>query len=204
MFTFFLAIHIGAGALALAASIVALWAAKGGDLHRRAGRVFLAAMIAISLSALMLAALHPSPFLFSIGVFSLYLVLSGVEAARPGLLRGWAIAVPLAMVSVGAVMLGLAAAGAVRQPLVLAVFGAIGFALAVQDLRARRRRERAPDRVIRHVGRMFGATAAAWTAFVVVNLKMLPPLVAWLGPTALIVPAIVYWTWRVRTRRIAA
>jgi uncharacterized membrane protein len=204
MFTFFLAIHIAAGAVALVASIVALSVAKGQDLHRRAGRVFLASMIAISLSAMVLAALHPSPFLFSIGVFSLYLVLSGAEAARPGLLRGAAVAISVTMVVVGAAMLGLAATGVVRQPPVLAVFGAIGTALAVQDLRALRRRERAADRVGRHLGRMLGATAAAWTAFVVVNFKMLPPLVAWLGPTVLVFPAIAYWTWRLRTRRVPA
>jgi uncharacterized membrane protein len=204
MFTLVLALHIAAGSLSLAASAAALWATKGGSLHRRAGRVFLGAMIAVGVSALVLASLHPSAFLFSIGIFSLYLVLSGAEAARPGLLRRWAGAVPVAMVVVGTAMLGLAAAGAVRQPSVLAVFGAIGLALAVQDLAVRSRGERAPGRVQRHLARMLGATAASWTAFVVVNFTFLPPLVAWLGPTALVLPAIVYWARRLRLRAMPA
>ena len=205
MFGLVLALHIVAGALSLAASVVALSAAKGGRLHRRAGQVFLDAMIAVALSALALATLHPSPFLFSIGIFSLYLVLAGAEAGHPGLLRGWAVAVPVVMVAVGAAMLGLATTGATRQPLVLAVFGGIGFVLAIQDLVVRRRgRERAPDRFRRHLARMLGATTATWTAFVVVNLKFLPPLVAWLGPTALLVPAIAYWTMRLRRGRVVA
>jgi hypothetical protein len=39
---------------------------------------------------------------------------------------------------------------------------------------------------------------AAWTAFTVVNFQMLPPLVAWLGPTAAFLPVIIYRNRRVR------
>lgn len=48
-------IHIAACLLALAAGAVALLAAKGSPLHRKSGRVFVAAMLIMTASAAMLA-----------------------------------------------------------------------------------------------------------------------------------------------------
>ena len=48
-----------------------------------------------------------------------------------------------------------------------------------------------------HISGMVGGYIASVTAFLVVNNDKyigLPPVVAWLLPTALLVPYIVYWT----------
>jgi hypothetical protein len=76
---------------------------------------------------------------------------------------------------------------------VLVVFGFIGGTLAVRELR----QIRAPpnDRTPwfeRHIAFMGGGYIATVTAAVTVNLTMLPPLVRWLGPTAVGVPLIFY------------
>jgi hypothetical protein len=199
----FLVVHIAAGCTALIAGTVALSAEKGGPLHCFAGRLFFWAMITVTLSALVIALLRPNAFLFTIGLFSLYLVFAGRRAAN---LRSWTdrrpdwlagalmLAAALGMIGRGGMML---TTGQVGLAPVLIVFGLIGGALAVQDLIAiHRRPEAAASRLARHVGRMIGGMIAATTAFVVVNGSFLPELLRWLGPTVIFVPFIVYWTRR--------
>jgi hypothetical protein len=201
----FLALHIAAGGAALLASLVAIGARKGGPLHVRAGRIFA------------LALLRPNAFLFTLGLFSLYLVTAGREAARPGPVGRLAAAAALVMLAAaagmvvlaGGALLGWSAAARLTgrlPPAALMVFGAIGAAMAAQDLRAwaAGRPEPARRRTARHLARMGGAAIAAWTAFVVVNARFLPPPVAWLGPTLLLLPLIAYWQRRVLNGRAAA
>jgi uncharacterized membrane protein len=212
-----LLVHIGAGSAALVASAVSLYAPKGGPLHRRAGRAFVAAMLAVGASALTLAVLRPSAFLFTVGLFSLYLVAAGWEAARPGPMRRRAATAALAMLVAAVCMTAIAGAaflewpGAAHlvgrlPPAALLTFAPIGAIFAVQDLRAWAAGGAEPHRrrVARHLARMGGAAIAAWTAFVVVNARFLPPPVAWIGPTLLLLPVILYWQRRVRDGRGAA
>jgi uncharacterized membrane protein len=211
-----LVVHIGAGSVALLASLGALYAPKGGPQHRRAGRIFVAAMLAVGGSALALAIMRPNAFLFTIGLFSLYLVIAGWEAARPGRVSGRAATAALAMLIAAACMVGIAGAALLEwqgathligrlPPAALLVFGVIGAVFAAQDLRARwtAAPEPARRRVARHLARMGAGAIAAWTAFVVVNARFLPPPVAWLGPTLLLLPVIAYWQRRVRNGRAA-
>jgi uncharacterized membrane protein len=209
----FLALHILAGSVSLVTSVVALVATKGGRVHVRAGQVFVAAMIVVGLSAFILAVLRPNPFLFAVGVFSLYLAIAGREAAavRTGIMSRTALVAAILMVVVGIGMVaigggalaGIPAAAAVagRLPVVLLAFGLGGTALATQDLRTYAAGREAPQRrIARHVGRIVGATIASWTAFVVVNLTFLPPLARWLGPSLLFAPLILYWNIRLLRR----
>jgi uncharacterized membrane protein len=201
LYRLILVVHIAAGGGALVASAAALWAIKGSTAHRWAGTAFIAAMILTSVGALALAALKPNAFLFALGVFSLYLSLAGREAVRPGWLGPWAIVAAFVMVAVGLAMVGAALSGETRRPLVLGVFGGIGLLAAVQDLYAYLGRSETPrQRLARHLARTLAASTAAWTAFAVVNLQALPPLIAWLGPTLSLTPVIAWWAWRVRTR----
>jgi hypothetical protein len=50
---------------------------------------------------------------------------------------------------------------------------------------------------------MLAGTIAAVTAFTVVNVSTEPAVLAWLGPTAIITPLIVYWNRRVLDARSA-
>ena len=74
-------LHILAGVAALITAGLAVGSAKGGYLHRRAGNIYSLAMLFTCLSALMLAVMDPNPFLFAVGIFSLYLVFTGWRAA---------------------------------------------------------------------------------------------------------------------------
>jgi uncharacterized membrane protein len=79
------ALHIGAGTVALLAGIVALSTAKGGTLHRRAGTIFVIAMLTMAIFADYLAVVRPGqlPNLL-VGTFTLYLIITAwLAVSRP-------------------------------------------------------------------------------------------------------------------------
>ena len=200
----FLFLHIVAGVTALLAAGAALGCAKGSAWHRRAGLTYVLAMLAVTLTTFGLVALRPNLFLFVIGLFSFYLVFSGWRAAaqRDGRPRWPDHLSSAAMALTGATMLEI---GAVRlftaggaEPVILLVFGSIGLTLALSDWRDWRRGPiTGKARIARHLTRMLAGTTATITAALVVNVSFLPPLVVWLGPTALITPLIFWWNARI-------
>ncbi|MCW5744891.1 MAG: hypothetical protein KIT36_01645 [Alphaproteobacteria bacterium] len=203
----FLVLHIAAGFAALLAGLVAMLSRKGGVTHIRAGIVFYWSMVTAGATACVLASLRPNVFLFLIGVMTLYLVHAGRRAVAPGEPDWRDHGAAVAMLVAGTAMVGLGALGSAGLDLlplpaglaiVLVVFGGISMALAAADLRDFRRDLQWPDKVARHLQRMTGAYIATSTAFVVVNATFLPPLVRWLGPTALLVPVIFWFTARLR------
>jgi uncharacterized membrane protein len=197
-------LHILAGVAALITAGLAVGSAKGGYLHRRAGNIYTIAMLFTGLSALVLAVVDPNPFLFAVGIFSLYLVFTGWRAAmiRDGRPRQLDHAAGAVMAMVGLGMLGWGAQGMLtrsgEQPVILLAFGSIGLTMALADWRDWARGPVAgKTRIARHLGRMLGGTIATITAAGIVNLGFLPDLVLWLGPTVLITPVIFWWTARV-------
>jgi uncharacterized membrane protein len=197
-------LHIAAGFTALGAAGVALGTAKGATSHRRAGTVYVLAMLTVTLTTFALVAMRSNLFLFVIGVFSFYLVFTGWRAARlrdgnprlPDHLAGAAMALTgLGMLCLGAA--GLFVAGG-AQPVILVIFGSLGLTLALSDWRDWRAGPViGKARISRHLSRMLAGTIATITAAMVVNLEFLPDLVAWLGPSALITPLIFWWNTRV-------
>ncbi|SER42669.1 hypothetical protein SAMN04490244_1016 [Tranquillimonas rosea] len=211
MIQMILFLHIMAGIAALAAAGIAVGSAKGGRLHRGSGNIYTLAMAIVGISALVLALVHPNPFLFAVGVFSLYLVFTGWRAAvvRDGKPRRFDHAGGAVMTLSGLGMLGWGAQGVLMgkgaHPVILLVFGSIGLTLALSDWRDWARGPVAGKvRISRHLSRMLGGTIATITAAAVVNLAFLPDLLVWLGPTALITPLIFWWTARVTRGAIRA
>ena len=192
--------HIGAGAVALFAGLVPMLGRKGGLWHRRAGRVYVGAMIVVAVTALVLTALLPLTsgrlFLTGIAVFSFYLSFSGWRAARrrtyalAGLDQGLVVFTLLS----GLAMLG---AGLYWRAVLFGFFGALMLIFAGFDARAMLR-PAAPDArptpwIFRHIPRMGGSYIATFTAFLVVNLSRWLPesapgwlnLVGWIAPSIL-------------------
>ena len=204
-------LHTLAGVAALAAAGIAVGSGKGGRLHRRSGNIYTLAMLVVGVSALVLAVVHPNPFLFAVGVFSLYLVFTGWRAAMVRDGRPWRLdhAGGAVMALAGIGMLGWGAqglmAGGGAQPVILLAFGSIGLTMALSDWRDWARGPvTGKARIARHLSRMLGGTIATITAAGVVNLGFLPDLVVWLGPTALITPVIFWWSARVTRGAVQA
>ncbi|MFD1185473.1 hypothetical protein [Pontibacter rugosus] len=199
LFTALLIMHVIAGTTGLIAGPVSMVNKKGGRQHRFTGKLFFYAMMLVSVTAVSMATLphHHSPFLLIIGVFSAYLVSSGYRVLYlKGLPKGqkvlsldWAISLTMAAFAVYFILSGLTGGmgssfGSVN--VVSVVFGSIALLLVVKDMR---KYTKAPaDKnfwLYDHITRMIAGNIAAFTAFLVVNNSMLPPVVAWLGPTVI-------------------
>lgn len=199
-------LHVAAGVIALGAGAVALLATKGGRRHRRAGKGFVASMAVVVVTVFPLLALDFSGFrvfLALVAVFSGYLAFSGYRsvprhgpAGRAGRLD-WvaAIAVLIASLALGGWGLARLADGQ-RFGVVLVVFGGIGLGFGAMDARSFLAGSRADGWMVTHLQRMVGAVIATVSAVSAVNLTGVIGVAAWLWPTAVGVPLIVYWSAR--------
>jgi len=78
-----LPIHVVGGLTAIAAGYVALSTLKGGTPHRRAGAVFVYAMLVMAASGATMALLTANMATALGGVLAAYFVLTGRQATRP-------------------------------------------------------------------------------------------------------------------------
>ena len=199
-----LVVHIACGSVALLAAAVALATAKGRTNHVRSGRVYAIAMTGVFVTAVPLALLGADIFLLFIALFSFYMVFAGWRFARNR--RGTAHAVDwMAAGIMGLTGLGMWVYGAVlgrygdSQWVTLLLFGFIALGLAGADALFYRRS--APvayfRRISRHLTNMLAGTIATVTAVLVVNVDTNPVWLAWILPTLVITPLIVWWNVRV-------
>ena len=190
LFNSLLVLHVAGGATALLSGPVPMMARKGGPLHRRAGRVYAAAMMLTAVSAFALAIATASELLLVIAVSTFFLVFSGVRAigfrrgGRPG--RTDDIVCSLALAFSGWLLWRGIGDGQVTS----LFFGLGGIALAGRQLW--RLHGLATDWLEVHLTAMGGAYIATVTAFLVVNITFLPLAVVFIAPTLLGSPLIAW------------
>ena len=173
------------------------------------GKGVLLALTGTTFLSLILGLWRPNYFLFLVGLFSFYLAFAGYRVLyrkRPDLgQRATALDYVVTVICLAA-SLGLLVMSVVKPVFVrsgvdpmLSVFGLIGTVGTVRDLRVFRTKfDLARDRkkwIYKHIGNMIGAYIAALTAFSATTMHFLPPILAWLWPTAVFVPVIV---WNIR------
>lgn len=190
--------HIISGSLGLLLGGVAFTVKKGGPLHKLAGRVFFWSMLLCGSAGVGLSVFISNAFLLVIGLFTLYLTLAGynflrVKRSARARVLGTLIAASMALTIVALLILGLdqIQAGKPYGGSILLVFAGLASFLVVQDFNALRKGTFNP--IVMHIGRIVGAWISAWSAFLVVNQFFAPPILNWLLPTVIGVPAIVYW-----------
>jgi heme/copper-type cytochrome/quinol oxidase subunit 4/uncharacterized membrane protein len=214
-----LVLHIAAGALGLAAGFVALYAAKGAKLHRKSGMVFVYAMLTMAPFGAWLAIARDKAPAVNIpaALLTAYLVVTALTTVRPLAARRaarWlelgallvALAVGLTMMTFGVEALahGGRRNGIPAFPFFL--FGVAGLLGSAGDIRVMRSgaRKGAP-RLARHLWRMCFALFITALSFSVQIARRIPQPFRVPGLTALPVLAVLvtmlYWLWRVRTRR---
>jgi hypothetical protein len=201
-----LALHVIAGAVALLTAVIGI-ASKAPPVSHRvhviAGTTFVVSMAIISVTGLPLAYLKGSLFLLMIGLFSGYLTWSGWlyarnRAGRPSSVD-WTVVAMMSLVGVALIVYG---AWSLVQGstfgVVMIVFGGISLFLCNLDLQIfRAGGVTGKQRIAQHLTMMLGGTITALTAFSAnILTRFLPaqlePL-AWLWPTAIIVPIIIIW-----------
>lgn len=202
LYSLVLTIHILAGTAALMAAVIATGLKTVNGSHRWhivSGLVFVAGMLLVFVTAVLMTALKPNLFLFLIAIFSVYLALSGWRMARnrrgkPGLID-WSLEAVMLLSAL--VMLGV---GAVRllkgdaQGITLLVFALLALWFSLSGLKGLRQGGvRGHERIANHAGMMLGGTIATITAVLVVNVSLEPAFILWLAPTVLMTPMIAWW-----------
>ena len=213
-----LLVHIVAGGIGLISGYVALYAAKGATVHRKSGRVFVYAMLAMGVLGAVLAISKNNawtPVNLSAGVLTSYLVFTALTTVRPLSAGGrWldlggmslALGLGLILLTFGLQALGSGGSrnGVPAFPFLL--FAGVGLTGGVGDFRMIRSGGlQGTRRITRHLWRMSFALFIAAMSFFFGQAKVIPKPIRIPGLLALPVLAalvtMLYWLWRVRARR---
>lgn len=210
------AVHILAGTLSILTGFVALYAAKGGPLHRRLGMVFVYAMLTTAVvGGLISAVLGVAPSInVPAALLTAYLVITARMTVRPPFAGSHPLAQALMLVAllVGGITLvwGLEAVAAGGEQAGFAfpylMFGTVGLLGGGSDLRVIRSGTlTGTARIARHLWRMCFALFIAALSFFIGQAKVFPepirirPLLAL--PVLVVLVTMFYWLWQVRIRR---
>ena len=194
-------LHILSGTGAVIGMFGALTSHKGGLWHRRMGKLYVYSMAIALLLATAVSLLTANIFLGLIGFFSAYLVYTGWRTAvvRDGKRSAIDKLSALAMILCAIAMMGYGIYQVVTGQLLgtaLIVFGVFALGPAWQDAKRGDAWPKAKERIVLHLNRMGGASIATMTAVFVVNVQTNPAFIAWLLPTMVGTPLIIYWTRR--------
>ncbi len=192
IFNVLLIIHVISGFTALIVGLIPMIAKKGGKLHNQSGLIYFWSMFGVFISSQPMALIKSNAFLFTIGIFSFYLALSGYRFSKR---KGWEhlqsfdkIYMFITFIT-SLIMLGyaiyLASTGILYTAIILGVFGTICFLFSSRDLKRFGKKSKPKHWIILHLVRMIGAYIATFTAFAVTNIHFLPGLVLWIMPTVI-------------------
>jgi uncharacterized membrane protein len=210
-----LLVHVIAGGLGLISGYVALYAAKGATLHRKAGILFVYVMVTMTITGMLVAAVEGVAPAINVpsALLTFYLVITSVTTVRPPAAGSRPLNIAALMMALGTglacFILGVAAIAkggreaGIAYPLFL--FGGTGVAASVGDLRMIRAGGiRGAPRLVRHLWRMCFALFIASIAFYLGQGRVPEPLrIPALLAAGVLLPivAILYWVWRIRHKR---
>ena len=202
-------VHIVAGLAAILAGTVALSAAKGGTLHRKAGAMFVATMIVMgSMGAIMAAGRLENPlqkFNIIAGLFVVYLVATALLTVRMEARKRWIdVAALVAAIGIATFSLGMALLTTPDPkfrwfPTVpAAIFGTVALLAAIGDVRMIRAGGlKGKHRIARHLWRMCVAMFIATGSFFAGQAKVFPPeyrsAALMFGPMLAVLAVMIYW-----------
>ncbi len=204
IFKILLVIHIIAGSVGLITGTINIARKKGDKLHKNVGLFFLYGMLINGFAGLLMTLIHSNPFLFIVGIFSIYMAATGQRyLSLKGLLKGekaknidWILSSTMLLFGIGFVIYGiLLLVSSNNFGIVLLVFGFISISMVYQDFKNYKGQNSIKNFwLLVHIQRMIGSYIAAATAFLVVNNTILPGIVAWLLPTLILTPLIFKWS----------
>lgn len=199
-------VHAAFGGIALLAGTISMLAKKGATIHKKAGLIFFYAMMLSGIIAMVVAVLprHENPFLFAVGIFSLYFVLTGKRALnfkRKNHNLKVDIAISIMMLLTGIFMIALPIIITKMIHTVLFVFGCVGIFFSIKDLLLYRNSKRLQKEWLQlHLNKMIGGYVAAFTAFVVVN-NFFPGVSGWFIPGIIGGFIAAYWSKKIKKTR---
>lgn len=199
-------LHIISGFTALVVAPLAMIAKKGGDGHRRWGKVFFYAMAVVASTAIIIGILRPNVLLALVAVMSFHMVASGYralyhkrvhEGQRAGrwdlILQGGAGAVNGGLFIWGFTKLVLGHRD--NGSILFLVFGLIGSLFVWRNMqRFYKRSHDKHEWLFAHMTGFLGGYIATISAFSAVNMGFIKPVwLQWLWPTIMGAPLIFIW-----------
>jgi uncharacterized membrane protein len=208
-------IHVLAGATAILVGLLTLYVAKGGPLHRKAGTVFVYAMLVMALSGAVIAVGREGAAVnIPAGLVTTYLVITALLTVQPPSERSrqierGAMAAAFAL-SAGCVVSAIvsAAQGHMGFLFPTLMFGAVVFGAGLGDRRMLAAGGiRGSARLRRHLWRMCTALFIAAASFFLGPVRRIPEPLR-IAPLRfiplLVLLTMAYWLWRYRRKRIAS
>jgi peptidoglycan/LPS O-acetylase OafA/YrhL len=201
-------LHIIGGLIGLTSGAIALSAPKGGTLHRKSGIVFVYAMLVLSSTGALMAALKPEKVSMIAGLLTFYLVVTALLTVQRRQGFNWmdtgAMVFGLA-VAITAVIFGTSnPAGEIDgpPPAIALIFGAVALLAVFGDVRMLLARSLPwSQRIARHLWRMCLALWIAAASFFLGQsdefpeaLRIMPLLCT---PVLLVMLLMFYWLVRV-------
>jgi hypothetical protein len=211
-----LPVHIAAGGIAIIAGAIALYAVKGGPVHRKSGMIFFWSMVVMTCSAVIVGLLRGQRISAAQGVLTFYLVITGMLAVRDrqkdraGL--AWVATILAVLVGLYEYSLGMEALTRPRRSIdgvpagMIFFFGTLALLSAVADLRFKYA-SKLPERyrIARHLWRMSFAMWIATASFFLGQAKILPPelriMPLLVAPVLLVLGVMLYWLVRILGRK---
>jgi uncharacterized membrane protein len=201
--TFFevlLSAHILCGSIGLILGTITAIRKKSDRIHKKLGYYFYVAMILASFIAIPMSYIHPNLFLFLISVFTLYQLVTGKryikKTKKPGNMSiDWGITIGMGLFATILILYGgYSWIQGKTIGVVAIVFAIISYLGVYQDwVNFTGRSKFANFNLTTHIQRITGGYIASLTAFIVVNNTILPPVLAWLLPSAIMTPVIFFW-----------
>jgi uncharacterized membrane protein len=216
-----LLVHILAGGLGLLAGYIALYSAKGAPLHRKAGLLFVYAMLAMAMGGMVIAiGENRAPGInVPAALLTAYLVTTGLTTVRPlssgaggrwldiaGLIVAAALGIVCVTTGVQAIAQGGRRAGLAFPMFLFAIAALPGAAGDLRMIRAGGAKNlKGAPRLARHLWRMTFALMIAALSFFIGQADVfpqpirIPALLAM--PVLAVLITLLYWLWRVRIRK---
>ena len=191
-------IHAPLGGIALLTGGISLIVKKGNNVHKKSGKIFFFSMLFSAISAFIISVLpnHESPFLFSIGLFSTYFLISGLRSLKFKrkefqLKTDKIIAYLITLTGIAMILYPVLLFS--KLNIILTVFGVVGIVFGLRDLKLFKDIKRLKKNWLKlHLGKMTGGYIAAVSAFFVVN-QILPGIWNWFIPGIIGSGYITYW-----------
>lgn len=204
LFKTLLVIHIIAGSIGLFTGSINIIRKKGDKPHRLVGKFFFYGMLLNAIAGFVMSILHNNLFLLIIAVFSFYLTVTGqrflylkkLHKGQKPKRVDWIVTITMILFALFFIIYGvILILNQNNFGIVLIIFGLISLLMAKTDITIYKGNIKHVNYwLLIHIQRIIGAYIAALTAFLVVNNTYLPPIVAWLLPTAILTPLIIYWS----------
>ena len=205
-----LPVHIAGGFFALVFGYIALFAVKGGTAHRRSGIGFVTAMIAMSVTGALIAALKPDRGSMIAGSLTFYFVVTGMLAVkrvpRARQIETTAMIAALMLSAFGIWAGNWLAQRGRPEAAPMFLFSAMAIVAAIGDWKMLRGADlTGKPRLKRHLWRMCFAMWVAAASFFWGPPNRVPEMIRIpaLLPIPVLAPivAMFYWLWRMRGRK---